>query len=253
MKETQYYNKDFFTSAQVDAESSAKEIIPILDRLFSPKSVIDIGCGTGSWLKVWKAITGAHDILGVEGPYIPKEVIEIPVDKVILQDLKLPLNIDRKYDLAMSLEVAEHLPEDEADNFVEKLTSLSDIIFFSAAIIGQEGTYHINEQMPDYWALKFEKKGYVAVDYLRPLVWGKDNKVQWWYQQNILLYIKKETLSQYPELEPFIVLRKEALLKVHPWLYLYKHTDLNKTRTLIGYIRWRLYPLKVFIKKLIKK
>ena len=70
------------------------------------------------------------------------------------------------------LEVAEHIPPECADIFVESLTwGLAPVIMFSAAVPGQGGTLHLNEQWPAYWASKFAQHGYVLIDCLRPQLW----------------------------------------------------------------------------------
>jgi cyclopropane fatty-acyl-phospholipid synthase-like methyltransferase len=243
MIEQKHYTREFFTEDDRGALSAARVVLPIINRIVGPKSVIDIGCGVGNWLKVWMENLGVHDVLGVEGPYIGNEVLQIPRTNMILQDLKQTLEVSRRFDLAMSLEVAEHLPPENADRFVQTLTSLSDIILFSAAIPGQDGTYHINEQLPEYWAKKFIAAGYVPVDYIRDIVWGNP-EVEWWYQQNIMLYVHKTAISNYPELQAAVNKNTASLTRIHPRLYFYKYEQLKKTRTIIGYIRWKLYPLK---------
>lgn len=92
--------------------------------------------------------------------------------------------------LAQSLEVAEHLDMFYAENFIDLLTNLSDIVLFSAAIPFQSGTHHINCQPPQYWADKFAARGYDCYDILRPKFWG-DEKIAWWYWQNSFLYVHK--------------------------------------------------------------
>jgi len=105
------------------------------------------------------------------------------------------LTLNRKYDLAISLEVAEHLPEQFADLFVKTLILHSDIILFSAAIPGQGGQNHLNEQWPDYWIEKFSKHGYFFHDLIRPLIWN-NKKVDYWYKQNTFLVTKKCSLKK---------------------------------------------------------
>lgn len=253
MIESSHYTQEFYAGQQTGSLSSAQKILPIIRDVFHPRSVIDIGCGVGYWLSVWKNELGVPDVRGVEGPYVTPEMLKIDKELVSFQDLKEPLNIGRRFDLAMSLEVAEHLPNSNSRQFVETLTSLSDVILFSAAVPGQEGTYHVNEQMPEFWAGLFLERGFVPVDFVRPKVWG-DAKVEWWYQQNVLLYIKKERLVDFPMLtDAFEHTSPHFLFRVHPWLFNYKLQHIQKTRTWIGYTRWKLYPLKKFVFKLINK
>jgi hypothetical protein len=249
MIESTKYTADFYKSQMDGSYSSAKEILPIINEIFKPQSVIDIGCGVGYWLKVWSQDLHVPQIMGVEGPYVSPETLQIPVGLVKFQDLKLPLNINKRFDLAMSLEVAEHLPEQHADAFVKSLTEASDIILFSAAVVGQEGTYHINEQMPEYWAKIFDKHGYKPIDYLRPKIW-ENEKVEWWYKQNILFYIKSDRIRDFPELkQAYEITNPGYLFRVHPWLYFYKQNHIVKTSKLLGYLHWKAYLLKKAIQK----
>lgn len=252
MIESKHYKEDFFVGHDAGALSSAKVVLPIVWRIFKPGSVVDIGCGVGNWLKVWRDDLGVADIQGVEGPYISSSVLQIEKDRVLLTDLKNGVDLGKKFDLAMSLEVAEHLPESSADTFVDTLVGLSDVVLFSASVPGQVGTYHINEQYPEYWARKFALRGYVVLDFIRDQIWDKA-QVEWWYQQNIFIYIKESTLSQYPEL---VSHRKEitdsSLRRIHPWLYDFNYQKVKKSETVMGYLRWRLYPLKLKLKNLFK-
>ena len=111
----------------------------------------------------------------------------------------------KPFELAQSLEVAEHLDHIFAANFVQLLTSLADVVLFSAAIPYQGGVCHINEQPPAYWAELFAKQGYVCLDFLRPSIWG-DESVLWWYRQNLLVFVHKDRQAQlFPTLSPVSV------------------------------------------------
>lgn len=145
----QLYNEGFFQYLQEGSKRSAEQIVPILLELIQPQSVIDVGCGTGTWLSVF-CEHGIEDIWGVDGDYVQEEALEIPKDRFLSHDLTKPLALDRKFDLAISLEVAEHLPCDSAEAFVDSLTQLAPVILFSAAIPFQGGVGHVNEQWQEY-------------------------------------------------------------------------------------------------------
>ena len=66
----------------------------------------------------------------------------------------------RTFDVAISMEVAEHLPEKIADRYVDLLTGLSNIIVFTAAYPGQGGDDHVNEQPALYWISKFQARAF---------------------------------------------------------------------------------------------
>lgn len=253
MIESKHYNTDFYLDQQDGSYLSARKIIPVVAAVFNPASVVDVGCGVGYWLKVWKEEHQVKEVLGLEGPYVTPAMLKVDPANVQFQDLKEPITLNRKFDLAMSLEVAEHLPASHAERFVQSLTSLSNVVLFSAAVVGQEGTYHINEQMPEYWSQLFEKFGFVPVDYVRPLIWNMD-QVDWWYKQNILLFIHKDSVAKYPQLKAaYDNTNSQYLMRIHPALYLEKERRLNKMKTWIGYTRWRLYLVKRDLKKKFKK
>ncbi|EEO23533.2 MULTISPECIES: hypothetical protein [Helicobacter] len=124
----------------------------------------------------------------------------------------------KPFSIAQSLEVAEHLYAEYAENFVRTLTSLSDIILFSAAIPHQGGTHHVNEQPPAYWADIFKKYDYVCFDIVRPKVW-ENTKIAHWYRQNIMLYVHKGKAEIFEALGYKITPKPMHL--VHPFIYGY--------------------------------
>ncbi len=171
---------------------SAKILVPYILQLIKVKSVVDVGCGLGQWILTFKE-NGVENIMGIDGAHVPKDKMYIPEKDFEVYNLENGMNYKpkKKYDLAISLEVAEHLTLDAADGFVKMLTSLSDIIIFSAAIPNQTGENHLNEQYADYWESKFNKKGYVFLDAFRWKYWNNEN-VNWWYRQNMYLVVKEE-------------------------------------------------------------
>jgi hypothetical protein len=172
---------------------SPEIIIPIVLNKINVNSVIDIGCGLGGWLKVFENLA-IHNYIGVDGEHVNRKHLLIPESKFIARDLTAEINIDKHFDLAICLEVAEHLPERSADNIVKTLTNHADTILFSAALIGQEGQNHINEQWFSYWQEKFKRQGYFFYDEIRPIIWW-NNEVEWWYKQNIFVVSKNKIPS----------------------------------------------------------
>lgn len=211
------YNTEFFNNQTQGSLASAKAIIPIIMKIFSPKSVVDVGCGTGSWLSVFKKV-GVKDILGIDGDYVKSEQLLISKDEFISKDLNRNFSIKKKYDVLLTVEVAEHIEPENAEVFINNLTKLSDIIIFSAAIPHQSGTHHVNEQWPNYWEEIFNRKDYIAVDYFRKRLWS-NNDIRWWYRQNLLIFIKKNKIKKYPVLATDI--SKDKLMSlVHPDNYI---------------------------------
>jgi SAM-dependent methyltransferase len=164
-------------------------IVPEILRLTNPKSVVDVGCGTGTFLSIFQE-NGVNEILGLEGKWLDKTKLQVDESFILITDLEKPFTYPKKFDLALCLEVAEHLSESSSDIIVNTLTNLSDVIVFSAAVPGQIGQGHINEQWVGYWQKKFAKKGYVFYDELRNIFWDNPN-IETWYKQNIFFVIKQ--------------------------------------------------------------
>jgi SAM-dependent methyltransferase len=192
------YSPEFYDLIRVGSTRSAQAVVPEVLRLVRPRSVIDLGCGTGAWLAEF-ARQGIEDVYGVDGPDVRVDQLEIAPDRFEVADLTQPVNMARTFDLVISLEVAEHLPETAADTFVASLVSLGAVILFSAAVPHQGGVNHLNEQWPRYWAERFGAHGYVTVDALRATFWD-DERVEWWYAQNMLFFVAESRLHEFPEL-----------------------------------------------------
>lgn len=180
------------------AWNSARRIVPLLVETFKPQSVIDVGCGIGIWLSAFRD-AGIADVRGVDGLWVKPEYLVIPGSCFQTTDLNDPLSVvkalGRRFDLALCLEVAEHLPEDRADALTDMLVSLSPLICFSAAVPGQGGYEHVNEQWQSYWANKFSSRGFLAFDIVRPAI-AADSEIQFYYRQNIVLYAAKSEIDR---------------------------------------------------------
>jgi cyclopropane fatty-acyl-phospholipid synthase-like methyltransferase len=213
------YTNHFFEELHDGSYRSAREIIPLVLELVQPSSVIDVGCGAGTWLSVCKEC-GIEDIFGVDGNYVDKEILKIPKECFLSFDLKKSFHLGRQFDLVLSLEVAEHLPPESASPFIDSLTGHGNVILFSAAIPHQGGTQHINEQWPEYWMEHFQHKGYVTIDCIRKRVWQNPN-VEPWYAQNVLLFVQKDYLEAHALLKrEFENTAISQLSIVHPKKYL---------------------------------
>ena len=160
-------------------------------------SLCDVGGGVGLWVSEFLKIKGdgigLENVRCLDGDYVKENQLLIPSECFIPTDLENRISMSgRRFDLAMSLEVAEHLSPERADSFVEDLVNLSDTILFSAAVPGQGGTHHVNEQHMAYWTVKFGEHGYVPFDVIRPEI--QDNMdIPFWYRQNIIVFAKKGT------------------------------------------------------------
>jgi SAM-dependent methyltransferase len=189
---TRTYTSDFFREISEPSRRSAQEIVPLILEMIQPRSVIDIGCGTGAWLSVFKDL-GVDDVWGVDGDYVDRSLLQIPPERFIARDLTQPFTLERDFD---------------------------PVILFSAAIPRQGGTHHVNEQWPEYWAERFRARGYQAIDCVRERIWN-NQIVKSEYAQNSFIYATPESLERLPGLKMHLDPAQPALLPiVHPKYYL---------------------------------
>ena len=177
------YNRKFYERNKRFQMALADKISHFVANKFKPKSIVDFGCGCGYFLKNLAELAGTTDFVGLNFP-VPRAITEIDVTEV---DLSESIYLGKRFDLVVSLEVAEHVAESSADMFIENLTAHGDTILFSAATPGQGGEGHENEQPHEYWHKKFEFHGYEPRDIIRPIIRG-DKSVPFWYRENIFVY-----------------------------------------------------------------
>ena len=163
------YDRSFFLEQQTSSRQSAEHVVPAVIECIRPASVIDVDCGLGAWLAVFRK-HGIEDknLLGVDGDYVDRTLLQIPRDCFQARDLSKPLALHRTFDLAMRLEVAEHLPAEHAGEFVAELTALALVVLFSAAIPNLGGVSHVNEQWQDYWVKIFAN----PLPVVHPRIWA---------------------------------------------------------------------------------
>ena len=186
---TSIYGSNFYEDNQYGSYLSAIEVLKYVIPIYKPESIVDFGCGTGTWLAAARQINRDIQIIGVDGDYVDTDMLMIDKEYFLPRDLSKELDLYRKFDIAMSLEVAEHLEEKYADIFVDTLCRHSDIILFSAAHVGQGGDGHVNEQPISYWVEKFQKRGYTWHD-IRD-VFKANYDIEQWYKDNISIFIKE--------------------------------------------------------------
>lgn len=174
-----------------------QQLVPVFLQFFDPVTVCDIGCGVGNFLSVFKSL--GKDVMGFDGPWANREIVSKYLSDSEFQIVDFELGfppVSKRFDLALCLEVAEHIRESKADDLIAFLTKLSDNIIFSAAIPFQGGDNHINERWESYWEEKFNNFGFFKYDLIRHKIWHNKN-IQWWYRQNIVVYSKND-LSKFP-------------------------------------------------------
>ena len=184
------YDQTFYSSQSDSSYLSASVIVPKIIELLQVTSVVDVGCGVGTWLRAFEehAIT---DVYGIDGDYVNIHQLQISQGKFLAHDLVKPIRLDRKFDCCLSLEVAEHLPSQSATEFVASLTTLSDVVVFSAAIPNQGGVCHINEQWQSHWIELFHECGYEPYCDIRTLFWN-DKRISDWYRQNLFVFVNTD-------------------------------------------------------------
>jgi len=234
--DTSKYNNNFYKT-DWRKESAVNILSALLELLPKINSAVDFGCGLGTWLAVLKNL-GVNEIKGYDGHWVDRESLEISRECFTSIDLDKKITVENRYDLAISMEVAEHLPEKSAKNFIGALTTASDIVLFSAGIPYQGGANHINEQWQDYWYGLFQEFDYVGTDIIRRLVWN-DKRIGFWYRQNVMLYVKKDKLDEIKIPSG----GSEYLNVVHPEMYMKKMANENIYNM----------PLFTLYKKIIKR
>lgn len=221
-------------------------IVDKLLKIYKPKCVVDFGCGLGTFLKAFKE-QNIKDVLGLDGSWVDRDLLKNYLSNSEFKEVNLEqrISLDQKYDLAISLEVAEHLDQNSASLFVENLCNASDVILFSAAIPYQGGQNHINEQWVEYWQKKFRKHKYSFHDVLRDDIWLEES-VKWWYKQNMFLVIKDDIFANLK----MIPNKNKIYNLIHP-----EHYELKSKQHLdfrLGKSKPKTY-LKLLIKSILYK
>jgi SAM-dependent methyltransferase len=237
---TEPYGEAFFADQAEGSLRSARVIAPLVVDLVHPTSIVDVGCGIGTWLSAFRE-SGVRQVQGFDGAYVDRTKLLIPAESFTAVDLRTPEALTGTYDLALCLEVAEHLPTAVSGRLVAALTGLAPVVLFSAAIPAQEGTAHLNEQWPAFWIAHFERLGFRAVDALRPVI-RDDARVDWWYRQNILLFANDAALVASSRLA--------AAARAHPsgaleWVHAEVLHRYDNTRWVAG-VLWRRVLRKFF-------
>ncbi|WP_127753228.1 class I SAM-dependent methyltransferase [Devosia sp. 1566] len=187
------YPPDFYADRRSHTAHAARQILSALPPGLLTGSAADIGCGTGTFL-VAALELGATKTFGFEGDWVGPEMQDDARIVFMSNDLEKPLAAP-KVDLALSLEVAEHLSPARAASFVADLVAMAPAVLFSAAIPGQGGVGHLNERWQSFWATHFATHGYAAYDLIRDAIWS-DEAVPAWYRQNIVLYLDSQTAQR---------------------------------------------------------
>lgn len=151
----QIYSDEYYAKRKEDPfRSESHEIADVLVEQFDPDSVIDFGCAIGTYLERFEE--HGVTIFGVEGNSVAFYHAVVPDDRLEQHDLRQPFDPNEYYDLVLSVEVAEHIPEKYARTFVNTLAKSGETVVLTAAPPGQGGTHHVNEKPPEYWIQLFD-------------------------------------------------------------------------------------------------
>lgn len=192
------YDGGFFDYINAGSTASARRVCPIVFDWLKPGSVLDVGCGAGAWCRVWRE-AGIGDVVGVDGDYVDRKNLLIDPSSFVAKDLARPFDLERRFDLVASLEVAEHVKTSASGIFVDNLARHGNTILFSAAVPGQGGEFHVNEQPLEFWRALFAAKGFRCFDPVRPVLRGAGGSgVEPWYRYNTLVYATDEVVADLP-------------------------------------------------------
>lgn len=192
VKNIEIYDQNFYKINAAESYDSALKVLNIFRQYYLPQSVLDLGCGVGTWLKAWQNY-GVKNILGMDANQMPDEVLCIPRAQLKIIDFENDdIVLTEHFDLAMSLECFEHISHQQENKAFTILTNAADLILFSAAIPFQVGTNHINSHKLSYWANKFKERGFKCYDIIRPECIKNALNIGAWYTQNILVFAKNE-------------------------------------------------------------
>jgi cyclopropane fatty-acyl-phospholipid synthase-like methyltransferase len=190
------YDADYFDKREGRAARSAIVIAESIVKDLNPTTVVDVGCGTGTILDALRQ--KGCQVFGLEYSEAALEYCRKKGLNILKFDLQKDSFSGNHFDVAISTEVAEHLPAAVADRYVSLLTSLSKIVIFTAAQPGQGGTNHVNEQSPSYWTTKFYNLGFQldeALSHRWQEVWKASGIVVNWYYLNLMIFREKDSAS----------------------------------------------------------
>lgn len=208
---------------------AAQRIVPRIIQLcdLAPTSIVDLGGGGGAWCKAFQDV-GTKQVRCIDHPGTPKEMLWIKPEEFIPCNFEVETPQIVPVEMALSIEFAEHITPNRAEQIVAFLTASAKLVVFSAAIPGQGGVRHINEQRHDYWKQLFAKVGYTQLDIIRPLILF-DREIPYYLRQNLFVYIHPSDksyskLCALPQLcsDEFELVAKEILMRKPSWSFLIK-------------------------------
>ncbi|MGV2290662.1 methyltransferase domain-containing protein [Trinickia sp. YCB016] len=241
--EAREYDEIFYRYQREGAARSARYVLPKVNAELQPESILDVGCGAGAWLSVHGEL-GMQDVVGIDGDYVDRSVLMFDESHFIPKDISKRFDLGRTFDLVQCLEVGEHVPKSCSQVLVDNLVRHGKRVLFSAAVPGQGGENHVNEQGYDYWRKLFAKHDYMLFDFVRPLI-GGDKRVEPWYRYNILLFVHVGEVGRLsPRVATTVVNKGERVSDVSPLTYQFRKMLLRwlpvNVKTAIAVMKSRL-------------
>lgn len=187
------YDEIFYRYQREGSLRSARLVLPLIHAEIAPRSALDVGCGAGAWLSAHREL-GVADGLGVDGDYVDRSVLLIDESAFQPRDITQPFDLNRQFDLVQCLEVAEHVPTALSDVLVDNIVRHGSRVLFSAAVPGQGGEDHINEQPSEFWRDRFAARNYRLFDFVRPKIMQLE-AIESWYRYNTLFFVHDKEIK----------------------------------------------------------
>jgi hypothetical protein len=193
------YSESFYSSVGSRASIAASIVMGSVKQWYSPSSIVDYGAGPGVWsIEAAKVFPNASVLaLDYEAATIFSEEFESKRPKNLIT---LELNFEEEksipvvnLDMAICVEVLEHLSEEAANRVFNSICSTAGIVIFSAAVPGQGGTGHINEKPKNYWVSRFVENDFLVFDTFAQNL--QHPQVPDYYRNNCFLAINSKFLT----------------------------------------------------------
>lgn len=147
------------------------------------RTIIDIGCGDGYYTK--RLTEHGFECIGFDGSPLTPEITNGICE---VRDFSEQVNMG-EFDLVLSLEVGEHIPDKYEQVFIDNLICASKgYICLSWGVEGQQGVGHVNCRNNDYVIKELFERGFIysadKSQYLR------DNSTLPWFKNTVLIFYK---------------------------------------------------------------
>lgn len=231
------FDDEVYEQIRAGTQRSARVVAPLLieelryagrpgDPLAGPFEVLDVGCGEGWWSAALAADPRVKEVISID-----QASPSVTAPGVRVQALDLERGADTRlvsapFDLVVCLETAEHLTPAGGDGLVSLLCRLAapdGVIAWSAAVPGQGGHGHANEQWPAYWDARFRREGWMLIDPLRDVLWERP-EVEPWYAQNLLIAAPKRRNGTH------WAMHRSPRALVHPAIWEWRINDVRHWR-----------------------